>query len=160
MRRCLLRVLCPSNRLGNEHRVITGIGIVSCIYVNPKTGRFWVIDYRIFNPSSDGLTKINHVKEMLVSLVYQKLLPFKTVLMDTWYATNSLMLFIDGLSKIFYCPLKKNRLVDDSNGQEKYKSLESLLWSETNLKSGKIIKVKNFPGSKKVKQFLCYCLYR
>lgn len=138
---------------GNEHKVITGIGIVSCIYVNPKTGQFWVIDYRVFNPEEDGLTKINHVKEMLLSLVKQKLLPFKTVLMDTWYATNSLMLFIDDLSKIFYCPLKKNRLVDDSNGQDKYKPLESLIWSESDLKSGKTIKIKNFPVSKKVKLF-------
>lgn len=31
---------------GNEHRVLRGIGLVSCIYVNPETGQFWVIDYR------------------------------------------------------------------------------------------------------------------
>lgn len=105
---------------GNEHRVLTGIGMVNCIYVNPKTGKFWVIDYRIFNPDEDGLTKIDHVKAMLINLIYHKLLPFKTVLMDSWYASNNLMLFIDGLSKIFYCPLKKNRLVDDSNGREKF----------------------------------------
>ena len=29
---------------GNEHGVVRGIGIVSCIYVNPKTQNFWVID--------------------------------------------------------------------------------------------------------------------
>ncbi|BAZ08985.1 hypothetical protein NIES4071_07910 [Calothrix sp. NIES-4071] len=39
---------------GNEHGVVKGIGIVSCIYVNPKTLNFWVIDYRIFNPENDG----------------------------------------------------------------------------------------------------------
>ena len=138
---------------GNEHRVLTGIGMVNCIYVNPKTGKFWVIDYRIFNPDEDGLTKIDHVKAMLINLIYHKLLPFKTVLMDSWYASNNLMLFIDGLSKIFYCPLKKNRLVDDSNGREKYKNIELLHWYESDLESGKTIKIKNFPGSKKVKLF-------
>jgi hypothetical protein len=30
---------------GNEHRVIRGIGLISCIYVNPETGHYWVIDY-------------------------------------------------------------------------------------------------------------------
>ena len=59
---------------GNEHGIVRGIGIVSCIYVNPKTLDFWVIDYRIFNPDNDGLTKIDHVKNMLIGLVYQKLL--------------------------------------------------------------------------------------
>lgn len=29
---------------GNEHGVVKGIGVVSCIYVNPKTLQFWVID--------------------------------------------------------------------------------------------------------------------
>jgi hypothetical protein len=32
---------------GNEKRVIGGIGVVSLVYVNPKSERFWVIDYRI-----------------------------------------------------------------------------------------------------------------
>lgn len=98
---------------GNEHGVLKGIGTVSCVYVNPKLQRFWVIDYRIFNPDVDGKTKIDHGKDML-HLVYHKLLPFDTVLMDTWYAVHSLMLYIDSLHKIYYCPLKNNRLVDDT----------------------------------------------
>ena len=87
---------------GNEHSIIKGIGVVSCIYVNPKNLKFWVIDYRIFNPDSDGLTKVDHVKNMLQNLVYHKLLPFDTVLMDTWYAVNSLMLYIDSLDKVYF----------------------------------------------------------
>ena len=42
------RVLFPPNRLGNEHRVIRGIGLISCVYVNCETGQFWVIDYRLY----------------------------------------------------------------------------------------------------------------
>ena len=114
---------------GNEHGIVRGIGIVSCIYVNPKTLHFWVIDYRIFNPENDGLTKIDHVKNMLQGLVYQKNLPFDMVLMDTWYAVKNLMLYIDSLDKVYYCPLKINRLVDDSFGKEKYKNIESLKWN-------------------------------
>ncbi|MDB9338417.1 hypothetical protein PN474_04075, partial [Nodularia spumigena CS-589/07] len=67
--------------------------------------------------------KIDHVKDMLQNLVYQKLLPFDTVLMDTWYAVHSLMLYIDSLEKVYYCPLKNNRRVDDTWGQEKYTGL-------------------------------------
>jgi hypothetical protein len=42
--------------------VIRGIGVVSLVYVNPKTEHFWVIDYRIFEPESDGKTKPEHVR--------------------------------------------------------------------------------------------------
>jgi hypothetical protein len=138
---------------GNEHGVLKGIGVVSCVYVNPKLERFWVVDYRIFNPDADGKTKIDHVKDMLQNLVYHKLLPFDTVLMDTWYAVHNLMLYIDSLDKIYYCPLKDNRLVDDTFGQEKYKRIELLQWSEEELECGKIIKIKGFPANKKVKLF-------
>jgi hypothetical protein len=34
------------------------------------------------------------------------------------------MFLIEDLGKIYYCPLKKNRLVDETGGIEKYKSLE------------------------------------
>ena len=140
------RVLCPPNRLGNEHGVIQGIGLINCIYVNYEIGKFWVVDYRISDPDRDGKTKIDHVMEMLQNLVYHKTLSFQYVLMDTWYATNKLMLYIDGLGKYYYCPLKRNRLVDDTSGQEDYKRIELLSWNEKELKSGKIVKLKKNTG--------------
>ena len=57
---------------------------------------------------------------MLESLIYQERLPFSTVLMDSWYATKSLMQYIDKQGKYYYCPVKKNRLVDDTGGIEEY----------------------------------------
>lgn len=138
---------------GNEHGVLRGIGLVNCVYVNPETGQFWVIDYRIYDPDGDGKSKLNHVTEMLESLLYYKALPFSTVLMDSWYATKDLMQYIDKLGKYYYCPLKKNRLVDDTAGVEKYKSIKALTWSKAELKQCKIIKIKAFPQDKKVKLF-------
>jgi DDE superfamily endonuclease len=64
---------------GNAKGVIRGIGVVSCVYVNPKTGRFWVIDYRIFDPEGDAKSKIEHVEEMLGSAEHRRL-PFRAVL--------------------------------------------------------------------------------
>src|SRR5215216_3810055 len=52
---------------GNEHRVINGIGLVSCLYVHPGSGRFWVLDYRLYDPDRDGKTKLDHVTDMLQS---------------------------------------------------------------------------------------------
>ena len=42
---------------GNAHGVIRGIGIVTCVYVNPELERWWAIDYRIFDPERDGKSK-------------------------------------------------------------------------------------------------------
>ena len=139
---------------GTEHKVIKGIGIVNLVYVNHKSGKFWIIDFRIYNKILDGKTKIDHAKDMLGNLVHHKGLPFKTVLMDTWYSALELMKYIDvDIKKIYYCPLKENRLVDDSGGKEKYKKVSELQWSEIELKKGKIIKIKKSPADKKVKLF-------
>lgn len=68
---------------GNAQAVIKGIGVVTCVYVNPETDQFWLIDYRLYDPDGDGKTKLDHVREMLVNPVCQKQLPFQAVLMDT-----------------------------------------------------------------------------
>ena len=138
---------------GNEKKVIKGIGVVNCVYVNLKTGNFWIIDYRIYDPEGDGLSKLDHVKNMLINLVYHKELEFKTVLMDSWYAAKNIILLIEKLEKIYYCPLKKNRLVDDSQGAKPYQNIEKLEWSNWELKSGKIVKLNKFPAAHKVKLF-------
>ena len=71
---------------GNAKSVIRGIGVVNCVYV----------------------------KEMLNNLVHHKQLDFKAVLMDSWYAAKWLMLHIESLKKLYYCPLKSNRLINES----------------------------------------------
>jgi hypothetical protein len=138
---------------GNEHKVIRGIGLITCIYVNNKTGEFWVIDYRIYNPDGDEKTKPDHVVEMLLDVINAKKLDFNKVLIDSWYASQRIMGLIDNLGKIYYCPLKVNRLVDDTKGVEKYKRIDELIWNELELEQGKIIKIKKFPKDKKVKLF-------
>jgi SRSO17 transposase len=138
---------------GNARGVINGIGVVTCVYVNPLLDRFWVIDYRIYDPEGDGKTKLDHVRDMLSLLVYQRQLLFQAVLMDSWYATKTVMLHIENLGKVYYCPLKTNRLVDDSNATKPYQRIDNLAWTPTELHEGKRIKIKGFPRDHKVKLF-------
>jgi len=138
---------------GNAHGVIKGIGVVTCVYVNPELDEFWVIDYRIYDPQGDGKSKLDHLQEMLSHTVYHKQLPFKAVLMDTWYATKNVMQFIEALKKIYYCPMKDNRQVDDSEGKASYQRIDSLSWTKNELQQGKPIKIKGFPKDHKVQCF-------
>ena len=138
---------------GNEHRVIRGIGLISCLYVNPHSGQFWVIDYRLYDPDGDGKTKLDHVIEMFQGVRLAKALPFQAVLMDSWYAAQKVMAVIDQAQKLYYCPLKRNRLVDDSGGVNLYERIDQLHWSEAELARGKLIKIRKFPKDKKVRLF-------
>ena len=111
---------------GNAKGVINGIGVVTCVYVHPTLDRFWLIDYRIYDPQTNGKSKLDHVKQMLSLLVCHKQRLFSTVLMDSWYAAKDLMMHIEQLEKHYYCPLKSNRQVDDSNTQTSYQRVDTL----------------------------------
>ena len=138
---------------GNAKGVIKGIGVVTCLYVNPETDQFWVIDYRLYNPEGDGKSKLDHVQEILKGAVYSKALPFQAVLMDSWYATKDVMLQIEDLKKVYYCPLKTNRLVDDSEAAQPYRRVDTLDWTDEEQTQGKRVKLRGFPKDHKVQLF-------
>jgi hypothetical protein len=149
---------------GNEHHVIRGIGVVTCVYVNPELDRFWVVDYRLYapeGPEGDGKTKPAHVGEMLAALLdprhpAYKELPVRAVLMDAWYATRPLMRQIEALGHVYYCPLKTNRLVDESDGARgaiAYRPVGTLTWSAAEAARGKPVHLKDFPKGHRVRLF-------
>ncbi|KAA1015112.1 hypothetical protein FVF58_04095 [Paraburkholderia panacisoli] len=129
--------------------------VVELVAASPLTQEHWVIDYRIYDPDSDGKTKLDHVREMLTNLVHHKRVPFRRVLMDTWYAARELMLFIESLPKIYYsfCPRRANRQVHDSGATSPYQRIDSREWDVGALAHGKTIKIKVFPKHHKVKLF-------
>lgn len=137
---------------GNAHGIVRGIGVVNCIYVNSTTDEFWVLDYRIYDPEMDGKTKLDHVADMLWQLNHHQV-PFQTVLMDSWYATVPLMRQIHTLGKTYYCPVKANRLVDDSGETRPYRAVSQLDWSDAERATGKTIHLKGLADPVKVQLF-------
>lgn len=121
---------------GSEKRAVEGIGIVTCVYVNPKTRAYWIIDYRIYDIDRDGKTKLQHLLDMLRNAHFVKRLPFRTVLIDSWYAAMSVMKTVEALSKVYYAPLKRNRLVSLSVASG-YQRVEALTWTPAEAIQGK-----------------------
>lgn len=138
---------------GNTKSVIRGIGVVACVYVNPDTEQHWIIDYRIYDPDGDGLTKIKHLQAMLAHCAEHKNLSFSSVLMDSWYAVTDIFKQIEALKKYYYCPIKHNRLVNDSGGQVPHTNVEKLLWNHHEQEYGKVIHLKTMPKGHCMKLF-------
>ena len=138
---------------GNAGGIINGIGIVTCVYVNPALDRYWLIDYRIYDKQGDGKSKLDHVRDMLSVLVHSRHVVFSTVLMDSWYASKPLLLYIESLDKTYYVPLKSNRLVDDSQESQPYQRIDTLHWTDAEQHAGKRVKLHKFPRDHKVKVF-------
>ena len=137
---------------GSEKRVIEGIGIVTCVYVNPKTRAYWIIDYRIYDVDRDGKTKLQPLLEMLRNAHFVKRLPFETVLVDAWYASMDVMRAIETLSKVYSALLKRNRLVS-TWVETPYQRVETLTWTPAEATAGKLVHIKKFPKDHEVKVF-------
>jgi hypothetical protein len=151
---------------GNEGRVIRGIGLVSCVYVNPDSGEFWLIDYRVFAPDEDGKNKHDHVRAMFLRALErqaQGLLWFQGVLMDRWYASNALLVLIDQRGKTFVCPIKGNRRVhvcDDQDAMTEVKPYakthecaQGLTWTTEQEHCGRVVHLREAPSGFRVKLF-------
>ena len=121
--------------------------------MNPELDKFWIIDYRIYDPEGDERTKIEHMIEMLNNAITSKQVPFKIVLMDSWYASMKVIKYIESLNKIYYCPIKSNRHVDDSEGKDKHRRVDQLDWTEQEKQTGKEIHLKDMAKGHRVKLF-------
>ena len=82
---------------------------------------------------------------MLRNLGHQKRLRFRTVLMDTWYTTCPVMRQIETTGKI-YCPIKKNRRVNETGGAEPLQRVDQLVWSPEAEPTAKTVHLRSFPA--------------
>ncbi|NET79968.1 hypothetical protein D5R40_29265 [Okeania hirsuta] len=64
--------------------------------------------------------------------------------MDSLSATQILMAVIDNLDQIYYCPLKSNRLVDDTGGVKKISKSGNIKLDSRGIIIGKNYKNQGF----------------
>lgn len=138
---------------GNAKAVITGIGGVSCVSVNPELNRFWEIDSRLYDPEKDGKTKLQHACEMGSQAHFRRQIPFRGVLRDTWYATKWLMRVIERRGKVSYCPLKCHRLLTESDQPKTYQRVDTLAWTSDEEQTGKRVHLRDVPKGHHVSLF-------
>lgn len=98
---------------GTHHRVVQGIGLTNLLWTNklPKENAEHIpIDYRIYAPQQDGMTKNQHAREMLLLAHHRGLSP-KAIVFDSWYSSLDNLKFIRTLEWIFIAWVRKDRIV-------------------------------------------------
>jgi len=119
---------------GNEHKVINGFGLVSCLYSIHAAGRCWVLDYRLYDLSATAKSKLERRHAASLRL---RDIAFGTVLMDG-QTSKDLMLARDVSQQrqphrgSISLP-RATAPVDGSNGQRPYRHVCDLEWSRPEL---------------------------
>jgi SRSO17 transposase len=129
---------------GAEHGLVRGIGVVNLVHSAGIQGDFYPIDYRIYAPETDGKTKNDHFRAMLLKAVAEKGIQAKTIVFDSWYASVENLKLIHRLKLIFYTTLKDNRMISLSPEQG-YIHLHEIAWTPERLAQGVLVKLKEVP---------------
>lgn len=95
---------------GAHHKIMRGIGLVNLVWMNPA-GSVIPVDYRIFSKKTDGLTKHQHLRDMVTLALHRGLSP-KAVVFDSWYASVKNLKFLERNKLIWVTTLRGNRIVD------------------------------------------------
>jgi len=127
---------------GNEHGLVKGIGIVNLVHSDGTD--YYPIDFRVYAPEVDGLTKNEHFRDMLREAYQKKGIQAQIVLFDTWYAASDNLKFIHRLGKTLVTTLKENRRVSLSR-EGGYIHLEQIEWTPERLQHGVEVKLKEVP---------------
>lgn len=127
---------------GNEKGLVRGIGVVNLVHTDGTD--YYPIDYRIYAPTTDGKTKNDHFRDMLLNAYQLKGIQAQTVLFDNWYASWQNLKLVHRLGLKFITTLKSNRLVSLSAATG-YVHLDELEWTPEQLANGLLVKLKKVP---------------
>ena len=129
---------------GNVHGLVKGIGLVNLVHTNGAMGDFYPINYRIYNPDSDGKTKNDHFQEMFKQANVNQEIKARNIAFDSWYASVDNLKMIHRSGWTFYTNVKSNRKVsrDRTTG---YQDLMDIQWTREELISGKLVRIKEIP---------------
>jgi DDE superfamily endonuclease len=129
---------------GNEHRVVSGIGVVSLVHSSGKDSDFYPIDSRVYAPEVDGKTKNAQLQEMFVNAIDQKQIQARTIVFDAWYASAENLKLIHRRKWTFCTTLKSKRWVS-LRKEQGYIHLAEIDWTPDRLSQGVIVKLKEVP---------------
>jgi hypothetical protein len=129
---------------GNEHTTVNGINLVNLVHSTGNDGDFLPIDYRIYHPETDQLTKNDHFQHMFQQAVAVKKIKARRILFDSWYSGADNLKIIHRAGWTFFTTLKSNRMVSLSR-ETGYQHLLALDFSGLALATGLIVKLKQVP---------------
>lgn len=129
---------------GNVQCLVKGIGLVNLVHTNGAMGDFYPINYRIYNPDSDGKTKNEHFAEMFKQAISNQAIKARNIAFDSWYASVDNLKMIHRSGWTFYTNLKSNRKVSITR-ETGYQDLSELEWTAEEKISGKLVRIREVP---------------
>lgn len=127
---------------GTHHRVVQGIGLTTLLWTNssdPQGKEHLPIDFRIYAPDQDGMTKNQHFREMLKLAKHRGFNP-QAIVIDSWYSALETLHQINNYGWVFLAWLRSNRIVYPGKGRQNRHPIREI----TIPKQGRLVFLKGF----------------
>jgi putative transposase len=98
---------------GKHRKVVCGINLITLLWTDGD--RYIPCDYRFYDKPTDGATKNDHFRKMLLTAKERGFSP-ACVLFDSWYSSIDNLKTIRNLGWFWLTQLKSNRQVDPDRG--------------------------------------------
>lgn len=97
---------------GNIHRITKGINLISMLWTGGNgLNEHIPVDFRLYSKLTDGKTKNDHFRDMVLLSVHRKL-KVKAYVFDTWYSSVNNLKWLNQLNLTWVTWLRSNRIVD------------------------------------------------
>lgn len=103
---------------GAHHDVVFGIGVTTLLWSGIKDEHI-PFDYRLYDKASDGKTKNEHFREMVLKARERGFTP-EGVLIDSWYSVSANLQLINSFDWVFVAGLKSNRRMHIQEGKNHF----------------------------------------
>lgn len=77
---------------GTNHRITKGIDLINMVWTNGEN--HIPVDYRIYSKTTDGKTKNDHFRDMVLLSIHRKM-RVNAYLFDTWYSSVNNLKWLD-----------------------------------------------------------------
>lgn len=94
---------------GLHHDVVKGIGLITMLWTDGE--KHVPLDFRVYDPNSDGKTKNDHFLDMVNAALKRGFQP-ECFMFDSWYSSLTNLKHLRKLGLEWFCQLKKNRIVN------------------------------------------------
>lgn len=109
---------------GAHHDVVKGIGLTTLLWTQESNQDHIPVDYRLYDPDTDGKTKNQHFQEMAKTAAWRGFTP-EYVLFDSWYTSLENLKTVRALGWHWMGQMRKNRIV--STGPHEQTNLENII---------------------------------
>ncbi|AMR29580.1 transposase [Hymenobacter psoromatis] len=129
---------------GAAHGLVTGICLVNLVHSSGEAGDFLPLDYRVYAPQQDALSKNEHFQAMFAHVVAEDKIQARTLLFDAWYSGSENLKRIHRAGWTFFTTLKSNRLVS-ANKETGYQALDAVDPPPGGWSTGLEVRLKQVP---------------